>query len=86
MAVLQMQRVSICALKKDRKSILEKLQSMGILEISQVADEDDAFSRMDTMNARVSFKKNNIADQALDVLDGYAPESKSMFASLEGKS
>lgn len=86
MAVLQMQRVSICALKKDRKSILEKLQSMGILEISQVADEDDAFSRMDTMNARVSFeKKANIADQALDVLDGYAPESKSMFASLEGK-
>ena len=86
MAVLQMQRVSICALKKDRKSILEKLQSMGILEISQVADEDDAFSRMDTMNARVSFeKKTNIADQALDVLDGYAPESKSMFASLEGK-
>ena len=86
MAVLQMQRVSICALKKDRKSILEKLQSMGILEISQVADEDDVFSRMDTMNARVSFeKKANIADQALDVLDGYAPESKSMFASLEGK-
>ena len=86
MAVLQMQRVSICALKKDRKSILEKLQSMGILEISQVADEDDAYSRMDTMNARVSFeKKANIADQALDVLDGYAPESKSMFASLEGK-
>ena len=86
MAVLQMQRVSICALKKDRKSILEKLQSMGILEISQVADEDDAFSRMDTMNARVSFeKKANTADQALDVLDGYAPESKSMFASLEGK-
>lgn len=86
MAVLQMQRVSICALKKDRKSILEKLQSMGILEISRVADEDDAFSRMDTMNARVSFeKKANIADQALDVLDGYAPESKSMFASLEGK-
>ena len=41
---------------------------------------------MDTMNARVSFeKKANIADQALDVLDGYAPESKSMFASLEGK-
>lgn len=60
MAVLQMQRVSICALKKDRKSILEKLQSMGILEISQVADEDDAFSRMDTMNARVSFEKKPI--------------------------
>ncbi len=86
MAVLQMQRVSICALKKNRKSILEKLQSMGVLEISQIADEDESFSRMDTMNARISFeKKANTADQALDVLDGYAPESKSMFASLEGK-
>ena len=32
MAVLQMQRISICALKKDRKAILEKIQSMGIME------------------------------------------------------
>ena len=30
MAVLQMQRVSICALKKDRKAILEKLQAQGV--------------------------------------------------------
>ena len=30
MAVLQMQRISICALKHDRKAILEKLQSMGM--------------------------------------------------------
>ena len=86
MAVLQMQRVSICALKKDRKSILEKLQSMGILEISQVADEDDAFSRMDTMNARVSFEKKPILRIRrwmywMDTLRS----QKSMFASLEGK-
>lgn len=32
MAVLQMQRMSICALKKDRKAILEKLQHMGVME------------------------------------------------------
>ena len=30
MAVMQMQRVSICALKRDRKAILEKLQTMGV--------------------------------------------------------
>ena len=30
MAVLQMQKVSICALKRDRKAILEKIQSMGV--------------------------------------------------------
>ena len=52
MAVLQMQRVSICALKKDRKAILEKLQSMGIMEINHMIEDDEGFERMDTMNAR----------------------------------
>ena len=40
MAVLQMQRVSICALKKDRKSILERLQSVGVMEVRQVLEDD----------------------------------------------
>ena len=30
MAVLQMQKISICALKKDRKAVLEKLQRISI--------------------------------------------------------
>ena len=87
MAVLQMQRVSICALKKDRKAILERLQSLGIMEVSQLAEEEDEiFQRMDTTGPRLSFeKKAHTADQALDVLEQYAPQKKSMFASLEGK-
>ncbi len=86
MAVLQMQRVSICALKKDRKAILEKLQSMGIMEINHVIDDDEDFERMDTMNVRQGFEKNaQTADHALDILNQYAPEKKSLFASLEGK-
>ena len=36
MAVLKMQRISICALKKDRKAILEKLQSLGTLEVDHI--------------------------------------------------
>ena len=36
MAVLKMQRISICALKKARKAILEKLQSLGVVEIKHV--------------------------------------------------
>ena len=39
MAVLQMQKVSICALKRDRKAILEKIQSMGIMEVSQIQED-----------------------------------------------
>ena len=86
MAVLQMQRISICALKKDRKAILEKIQSMGIMEMSQVAEDEDGFEKMDTISARQSFeKKASLSESALDILDAYAPEKKSMFASLEGK-
>ena len=36
-----MQRISICALKKDRKAILEKLQSLGVVEINHVIEEDE---------------------------------------------
>lgn len=86
MAVLQMQRMSICALKKDRKAILEKIQSMGIMEINHVLDEDEDFRRMDTANARSSFEKAaNSADRALEILNEYAPVKTSMLSSLEGK-
>ncbi len=81
-----MQRISICALKKDRKAILEKLQSLGVLEVSHIIDEDEDFKRMDTAGARMGFEKAAAsADQALDILEKYVPENKSMFASLEGK-
>lgn len=86
MAVLQMQRVSICALKKDRKTILEKIQAMGIMEINHVVENDEDFEKMDTMNARQSFeKKAQLLDQALDVLAVYAPEKSSLLSGLEGK-
>lgn len=86
MAVLQMQRISICALKKDRKAILEKLQRMGVMEINHVLEEDEDFRRMDTVNARLSFDKAaTAADQALDILQTYAPVKQSMLSSLAGK-
>ena len=59
MAVLPMQRVSICALKKDRKAILEKIQSMGIMEMNQVAEGEEGFGTMDTVSARLSFDKKS---------------------------
>ena len=86
MAVLKMQRISICALKKDRKAILEKLQSLGVLEINHVIDEDEDFKKMDTLRQRMGFDKAAAAaDQALEIIEKYAPEKKSMFSALEGK-
>ena len=85
MAVLQMQRISICALKRDRKAILEQLQSMGVMEMHQVAQDETGFEKMDTQSAKVSFEKRvQLTENPLDVLNQYAPEKKSMFASLEG--
>ena len=86
MAVLRMQRITICALKKDRKAILETLQHFGTLEVDHVIEEDQDFRKMDTAGQRMGFEKAAAAaDQALDILDRYAPEKKSMLASLEGK-
>ncbi len=86
MAVLQMQKVSICALKRDRKAILEKLQSMGIMEVSQIQEDTQGLEKMNTQTARSMFEKNAAsADMALGILAEYVPEKSSMFASLEGK-
>ena len=55
MAVLQMQRISICALKKDRKQILETLQRRGVVEISDLVLEDGVFEKSDTAAQRIQF-------------------------------
>ncbi len=86
MAVLKMQRITICALKKNRKAILEKLQILGVLEVNHILDEDEDFRKMDTAERKTGFEKAAAAvDQALDILEQYAPEKKSMFSALEGK-
>ena len=86
MAVLQMQRISICALKTERKAILEKIQSLGVMEINHVLDEDQDFQKMDTASQRSSFEKAaNTADQALAILQEYVPVKQSMLSSLAGK-
>ena len=48
MAVLAIKKIDICAMKKDRKAILEKLQSMGALEIRAGGDETDVFKKINT--------------------------------------
>lgn len=85
MAVLQMQKVSICALKKDRKDILETIQSLGIMEISGIPQEE-GFALVNTQEERSAFEKNAaLADQALEILKEYVPEKTSLLSGLEGK-
>ena len=84
MAVLKMRRISITALKKDRKPVLEKLQALGIMEMHQI--EPEGFTRADTREDRQVFDNNvRLTEQALDVLETYSPEKTSVLSSLEGK-
>ena len=85
MAVLQMQKIHICALNTDRKQILESLQRKGIVQID--ADQDESiFHCMDTSAGCTKYEKfSQMADQALKVLDSYAPEKKGLLSSFEGK-
>ena len=86
MAVLQMRKINICAMKKNRKKILEFLQRKGCLEIQETDNEDSVFEKMNTATQISIFERNAaLADNALEVLDRHCPENKSMFAGLEGK-
>ena len=86
MAVLQMQHISICALKKNRKPILEVLQRRGVVELSDLDGDDGVFGKADTASAKSQFEKNaTLAAQALEVLDTYVPVKTSMLSMFEGK-
>lgn len=86
MAVLQMQKINLCALKKNRKSILETIQALGIVEV--VSDEElmEGFEKMDTSAQKSQFEKTAAqVDQALECLQKHVPEKKGMLDSLAGR-
>lgn len=86
MAVVPMKKVLICGLKKDRKGTLELLQRQGVLEISNVLQEDDMFRKMDVTSTKTVFERNAvIAEQAVSILSKYAPEDKGMLSSFAGR-
>lgn len=86
MAVVPMKKLLICGMKKDRKPILELLQRQGEVEISSVLKEDGTFTKMDVSSAKAVFEKNRAAaEQALQVLERFAPEEKGLLDAFEGR-
>lgn len=88
MAVLQMQKISICALRKDRQKILEKIQTLGTVEICDDKEIQnlEGFGTKDTKEtSRELNKKLNLTEQALDIIETFSPESKGMFSAFEAK-
>lgn len=86
MAVLAMKKINICAMKRDRKAVLERLQSLGVVEVRMDGEENDVFKRDSTAAKRAKYEKRvRQTDDALQILDRYSPVKTSLFASLEGK-
>jgi V/A-type H+-transporting ATPase subunit I len=86
MAVLQMRKINICAMKENRKKILELLQKKGCLEIIESESEDTTFAKTNAAAQISIFERNTVlAENALEILENYFPEEKSIFSSMEGK-
>ena len=86
MAIVRMQKLSICANKKNRKAILEFLQSLGAVEIFTDAIDDEDLRRKDTQAARSSFERSaDSFDKVLKLLNTYAPGKKQGMALFAGK-
>ncbi len=91
MAVVEIKRIHVYALKNNRKKILEMLQRKAVLEVNDPEEasqelEGGPFSKTDTASARLTFEKNSqLILNAVETLDHYAPPQKSMLSMLEGR-
>ena len=86
MSVLKMQKITLCAMKKNRKSVLEALQSFGVVEIISHSDTPEGFTKLDTSAQKYQFEKIAASvDQSLDILQKYAPAESSLLSSLAGR-
>ena len=81
-----MKTVSIIALKKDRKRLLEHLQDSSLVHIRYNDDAEEGFERTDTSAQLQQFEKNEVLTaQALKILDKVSPEKKGLLASFKGR-
>lgn len=86
MAVLEMQRISIYALKSSRKKILELLQRRGAVETNSPKKAQELFYKTDTATPRAAFEKNTeLITGAVALLDSKAPPKKGLPAVLAGR-
>lgn len=86
MAILKMQRISIYALSKYSKDVLETLQRMGVMEIIKCHAEDSVFYKTDNGALSTSYLRSAaVMQSAEEVICEYVKEKKTVFSSLEGR-
>lgn len=86
MAVVSMCRINICALRKNRKAIIEDLQRRGVVEISPLEFEGGVFEKLETSRQQSLFMKNSsAASRAYEIMLRYYPRKSSMLEMFHGR-
>ena len=83
MATIAMKRVQLIGMQRQRKKLLELVQRMGAVEVTEAAEV--GFSRSDSAQMRAHLDRcTRTVQQALEILNRYAPEKKSLADTLSG--
>ncbi len=86
MAVMPMKRISITALKRDRKKILELLQRAGAVEIDRAETVDPVFQKQDMSSFSAALQRDaEAARTALEIINKASPPEGSPLDSLAGR-
>lgn len=81
-------RITIYGNIKDRKNVLEYLQQSRVVDISEtdVSEFENEFSNMDTGDEQSEYlHEKSKAEKALEILEKYSPEEKSLTDVLRGR-
>ena len=86
MSVVPMKRISVAAMKRDRKAVLEFLQVQGAVQISVRGKEDEVFTKTDMSKQKQVFQKStDRAEEALAILKRHVPEKTGLLSGFEGR-
>ena len=85
MSKLRMKHIFICGLNTERKEVLDVLQRAGVVEIVAGDYKESSLSRIDAADLRAqNAQKAALAEQAIAILDEFAPEKAGILQSFEG--
>ncbi len=72
MAILNMKRIEILGLQKDRKKVIEYVQRQGSVQLEEMQGEGEHFSNLSTQQTVTQLERyESLVDSALEVLNRY---------------
>ncbi|ABX43434.1 V-type ATP synthase subunit I [Lachnoclostridium phytofermentans] len=85
MSVLNMQKIQLCALKRNRKKLLTTLQRCGVMEVTDIYYDDSIFHLQKQSEVEEYVAEDiQLAKEALQVMDTYC-DKKTKVSSLTGR-